>query len=98
MKSINLKRLNQIAGAIVILFNLFWIWENLRLLYSYHNANTLFYIMYPDWMLVLNAIFGLIGIFIGFFMIRGRIKLKTGIIINILFLLVSVLLKQIITM
>ena len=97
MKANNFTRLNQISGTIIILFNLFWIWENLRLLYLYHNSNTLFLIMYPDWMLSLNAIFGLIGTFIGIYMVRGRLRLKTGIIISILFLLVSGLLKLIIT-
>ena len=39
--------------------------------------------MYPDWILILNIIFGLIGITIGTKLIKGRIVIKKALLIEI---------------
>ncbi len=54
--------------------------------------------MFPDWLLILNAILGLIGIFIGIGVIRKKINIKQGIIIGIIILLIGRVLIIIMTM
>ena len=88
---------NLITGLIITLINLYWIWYSLRLLYLYHYSNILFLIMIPDWLLILNSILGLVGIFIGLSIIRQKIMIKKGILIDLLIFLTGISLQIIIT-
>ena len=54
--------------------------------------------MYPDWILFLNSGLGLIGILIGIRVIRLKTKIRTGIIIEFLILLLGGLIKIIFSM
>ena len=89
---------NLITGLIIIFINLYWIWDNLYLLYLYHYSSVLFLIMFPDWLLILNAIFGLIGVFIGSKVIRKKMKIQQGILIDLVILLIGGSLKIIMPM
>lgn len=89
---------NLIVGLIIIAVNLYWIWDNLYLMYQYRIAGILWLFMYPDWVLILNAIFGLIGILIGTNLIRQKMKIKNAILINGLLLISGALIKSIIIM
>ena len=57
----NTYRKNLIVGLIIIAVNLYWIWDNLFLMYQYRFTGILWLFMYPDWVLILNAILGLLG-------------------------------------
>ena len=84
---------NLITGQIILIINTYWIWDNLYLLYLYHYSSILFFIMFPDWTLILNAILGLIGIVISIKVIRKKMKIKQGILIDLLILLIGGSLK-----
>ena len=77
----------------MILFNLYWIWNSMHLWYLYHYTDILFFIMYPDWVLYLNAGLGLIGVLIGLGIIKFKIKIKLGILIDIGILILGSLCK-----
>jgi len=84
---------NLITGQIILIINSYWIWDNLYLLYLYHYSSILFFIMFPDWTLILNAILGLIGIVISIKVIRKKMKIMQGILIDLLILLIGGSLK-----
>ena len=75
---------NLITGLILLFINAYWIWDNLYLLYLYHYSSILFSIMFPDWILIVNAILGLFGVIIGFKVIRKKMKIRKGILIDLL--------------
>ena len=87
-----------ITGLIIIIFNLFWIWDNLHLLYLYHSSGMLFVFMYPDWVLFFNSGLGIIGVLIGIGIIKMKTKIKYGILIDLLILVTGGLTKLILIM
>ena len=90
--------LNFVIGLIIISINLYWIWDNLYLMYRYRIPGIMWLFMYPDWVLILNAILGLIGIYMAILMIIERMKIIWTILINALILFAGGLLKMIIMM
>jgi hypothetical protein len=94
----NKNKWNLIVGLIIIAVNLYWIWDNLYLMYQYRITGILWLFMYPDWVLILNAIFGLIGILIGTNLFRQKMKIKNAVLINGLLLISGALIKSIIIM
>jgi len=94
----NTHRKNLIVGLIIIAVNLYWIWDNLFLMYQYPFTGILWLFMYPDWVLILNAILGLLGILIGINLVRQRMKIKYAILINGLLLIFGALIKLLIMM
>ena len=94
----NKNKWNLLVGLIIIAVNLYWIWDNLYLMYQYRIAGILWLFMYPDWVLILNAIFGLVGILIGTNLIRQKMKIKNAVLINGLLLISGALIKSIIIM
>jgi len=83
---------NLITGLILIFINSYWVWDNLHLLYLYHYTGTLFFIMFPDWVLFTNAIIGIIGIGIGVMVLKRKMTIKKALSINSLILLIGFLL------
>jgi len=81
-----------IVGIMLVFINLSWIWDNLYTLYLYHNTSMLFLIMFPDWVLITNAIIGLIGAGIGILIMKRKMTIKKAIIMNSLILLIGFLL------
>lgn len=87
------KKWNIVIGLIIVAINLYWIWDNLYLMYQYSFTGVLWLFMYPDWVLGLNAILGLIGIYLGIKLIRQRMKIKYAIVINGLLFIFGALIK-----
>lgn len=67
-----------INGLIQIVFSMYWIWENGLRLYQQKSLSILFIVMFPDWMLVLNIVFGTIGLHIGVLTLRSKVSLVKG--------------------
>jgi len=87
-----------IAGLVIILINLYWVLDNLFRLYA-QNSKLVFYMFpYPDWVLILNSIIGLIGLWIGIKVMRQKIKIKYGALISISLLVAGGLIKFLIMM
>lgn len=66
-----------------MIVNLFWTAQWIWLFYGYHFTGILWLFMYPDWILILNTIFGVIGIIIGTRLMKGRILIKKALLIEI---------------
>jgi len=84
---------NQVSGLMMLLVNIYWIWDNLHLLYLYHSSEILFLFIFPDWTLIISALAGLTGIVISFIVLMGRLRISTGIIYNSLIMLIAGILK-----
>ena len=85
----------KIIGLIIILVNLFWTWFSLNLLYRYHftEFHPTFYI--PNWILIMNSIFAIIGIVIGFNLIKKKINIKTALLTDFTLILIGLIIQQI---
>lgn len=64
-------------GIISAIINILILVHSIYLYYSYHFSGKLFYVMIPDYVLLLNAIIGIIGIFISVMLY----KMKVGILL-----------------
>ncbi len=77
------KSKNKIIGIIILITNIAWTGHWIWLFYAYHFTGRLWLFMYPDWILILNIIFGLVGIIIGTRLIKDRFLIKNALIIEI---------------
>ncbi len=84
----------KLIGFIIILLNLFWTWFSLDLLYRYHftEFHPTFYI--PNWILIMNSIFAIIGILIGFKLINKKISIKRALLIDLTLFLIGLIIQQ----
>ncbi|KGK29184.1 hypothetical protein EL45_16685 [Cellulophaga sp. E6(2014)] len=84
----------KLIGLILILVNLFWIWFNLDLLYRYHFTEfyPTFYI--PNWILIMNSIFAVIGFVIGFKLINKTISIKRALLTDFILILIGLIIQQ----
>lgn len=87
-----------VTGLLIFCINIWWIWDNLDLLYRYHYTSVLWLVMFPDWVLLTNAILGVMGFFIGFKVIKQKIRIKTAILTDFIILISVALLKMIAVM
>lgn len=81
---------NKIVGVIILIINIIWTGDWIWLFYGYHFTGKLWYFMYPDWVLVLNTIFGLIGIAVGISLIKSKILIKKALLIEIPMFIIGV--------
>ena len=89
---------NLIIGLFVIIFNTYLIFDSLYLIYLYHFTSILFMFMYPDWVLVLNAILGLLGIFIGWKILNRKLRIIKWFLIDFFAILTGFVIKTLIIM
>lgn len=84
----------KIIGLIIILVNSFWIWFSLDLLYRYHftEFHPTFYIQ--NWILIMNSIFAIIGIVIGFKLIKKKIDIRAALLTDFTLILIGLIIQQ----
>ncbi|WP_159520749.1 hypothetical protein [Sunxiuqinia indica] len=78
-----------IVGLIIILVNLYWIWDNLYLLYQYHYTGNLFLFMIPDWALISNSVLGFVGVITGVLTAFEKLTIKKGILVSVLLIVIG---------
>ena len=64
-------------GLVVICINVLLLIQSLYLLYAYNLTNRLFLFMYPNWVLLINALLAVIGNYTPILVIKNKIGLKT---------------------
>ena len=65
---------NQIIGAIFAIMNILWTIDTVCLFYKYHFTDIMFLFMYPDWVLIVNMIIGIIGLYMSIILFINRLK------------------------
>ena len=68
--------MNKILGLIAICINVLLVLESIYLLYAHNFTGILFLFMYPNWVLVINALLGIIGIYISMLLFKNMIGIK----------------------
>lgn len=64
--------INSIHGVLQIIVSVYFINENVSLYNFYWNSGLLFITMIPKWVLILNIMFGVLGVIIGFFNVLNK--------------------------
>jgi len=72
------KLVPRIHGIIQIVISIVFIYFHAGLFYGYNFTNILYLVMIPNWILILNMLLGIIGIFIGVKTYKGTLKIWKG--------------------
>ena len=75
-------------GLVVICINVLLLIQSLYLLYAYNLTNRLFLFMYPNWVLLINALLAVIGNYTPILVIKNKMGLKTFLKTTLLFWLI----------
>lgn len=75
-------KINKILGLVAIGINVLFVFKSLYLLYVYNFTGILFLFMYPNWVLVINALLGIIGIYISILLFKNMIGIKLSLILT----------------
>ena len=75
-------KINKILGLVAIGINVLFDFKSLYLLYVYNFTGILFLFMYPNWVLVINALLGIIGIYISILLFKNMIGIKLFLILT----------------
>ena len=67
--------MDRIMGLVVICINVLLLIQSLYLLYAYNLTNRLFLFMYPNWVLLINALLAVIGNYTPILVIKNKIGL-----------------------
>jgi hypothetical protein len=65
-------------GIIQMLLSLYWVWHFGELLYLYHYTDIIFFLIYPNWTLILFILMGLIGFLVSLLVFLKKRKIKHG--------------------
>jgi len=82
-------KMNKVFGIIAICINTLLLFKTFYLLYCYNFTNILFFFMYPNWTLLVNALLGTIGIYISILLYKGIIRFKLFLILILLIWLIT---------
>ncbi len=80
--------MDRIMGLVVICINVLLLIQSLYLLYAYNLTNRLFLFMYPNWVLLINALLAVIGNYTPILVIKNKIGLRTFLKTTLLFWLI----------
>lgn len=81
-------KMDRIMGLVVICINVLLLIQSLYLLYAYNLTNRLFLFMYPNWVLLINALLAVIGNYTPILVIKNKIGLRTFLKTTLLFWLI----------
>ena len=70
-------KINKILGLVAIGINVLFVFKSL-----YYFTGILFLFMYPNWVLVINALLGIIGIYISILLFKNMIGIKLFLILT----------------
>lgn len=80
---------NKILGLITICINILLFFKSLYLLFVYNFTDRLFLFMYPNWVLLINALLGIIGAYIALFLFKNMIGIKLFLIVTLVLWFIS---------
>ena len=80
---------NKILGLITICINVLLFFKSLYLLFTYNFTDRLFLFMYPNWVLLINALLGIIGAYIALLLFKNMIGIKLFLIVTLVLWFIS---------
>lgn len=87
---------SKIYSTLLICYSIFWVWIHASTLYKYHFPESIYVRMYPDWILILNILLGLLGIGIGTRLIIKVSKTHKLLILVLILFVIAAILKHLI--
>ena len=82
-------KINKILGLVAIGINVLFVFKSLYLLYVYNFTGILFLFMYPNWVLLINALLGIIGAYIALLLFKNMIGFKLFLIVTLVLWFIS---------
>ncbi len=80
---------NKILGLITICINVLLFFKSLYLFFTYNFTDKLFLFMYPNWVLLTNALLGIIGAYIALLLFKNMIGIKLFLIVTLVLWFIS---------
>ena len=80
---------NKILGLITICINVLLFFKSLYLLFVYNFTDRLFLFMYPNWVLLIHALLGIIGAYIALLLFKNMIGFKLFLIVTLVLWFIS---------
>ena len=74
---------NRIIGLVTVCINSLLLFKSLYLYYLYNFTNILFLFMYPTWVLLVNALLGIIGVYLSILLYKRKIGIKIFLIVTL---------------
>lgn len=90
-KVFNINMLVALISIVIICANLILLYQMITLYYGYNYSGNLYGFMYPNWVLLLNSLLGVLGIFASCLFYKKRIKILYYSIITIVLWLMIIL-------
>jgi len=72
----------KVIGFVLLILDLLWISRWSWLFYAYNFTEILWLFMYPDWILILNMSFGLIGFYSAIRLVKKKASIKNTLLIH----------------
>jgi len=82
-------KINKILGLVAICINSLSILDSLHTYYLYNFTNRLFLFMYPTWVLLVNFLLGIVGIYVSILLFKNRIGIKLFLVVTLALWLVT---------
>lgn len=74
-KVFNMNMVIALISIVVTCANLILLYQMISLYYGYNYSDNLYGFMYPNWVLLLNSLFGVLGIFAPYLFYKKRINI-----------------------
>ena len=87
---------SKIYSTLLIGYGIFWVWVHASTLYKYHFPESIYVRLYPDWVLILNILLGLLGIGIGARLIIKVSKTHNLLLLVLILFVITAILKHLI--
>jgi hypothetical protein len=82
-------KINKMLGIITICVNVLLLFHALYLYYCYNFTDKLFLFMFPNWVLLINTLLGIVGVFLSIMLYKKVISIKLFSIVIFLLWLVT---------
>jgi hypothetical protein len=76
-------KISKILGIITMCINVLLLIDTLYMYYRYNFTNLLFLFKYPNWMLLINAVLGIIGISMSIMLYKKAVSIKLFLIVTL---------------
>ena len=83
-----------VLGLILALLGIYWITKNIDIFYNYHFTNLLYNFMYPEWVLGVDIIIGIITFILGLKIIGRSMNILNAYVLFSILLLIVILLDN----
>lgn len=82
-KNMKKDKVNKILALVTMCINALLIFNALNLFYGYNFTSKLYLFMYPNWVLLVNSVLGIIGVFMSIMLYKKKVSIKLFLVITL---------------